>query len=120
LAAALLLFRGWALLPPSIPEDICLGIVSLVLGVLLFRFMFRRIVERNLTRIRTLSLSTPCAFSFQPWRSYLLMAVMIALGVMVRRSGLVPPAGLGTVLVAMAVPLGISAVWLLREGLRDG
>jgi hypothetical protein len=116
-AAGALLLRGYSFLPDSPAVDGILGCVSIVIGLLFFRLMFRRILHRNVKRIHDMQLEQPCAFSFQSWRSYGLMSLMISLGIAVRLSGLVPPAELGTVYVAMAVPLGISSVQLFREGL---
>ena len=116
LAAGLLLLRGYFFLPNSLVSDGVLGGVSLLLGLGFFHGMFRRIVAKNVQRIHKISHERPCAFSFQSWRSYGLMSLMISLGIAVRLSGLVPPAGLGTVYVTMAVPLGISSVRLFRAG----
>jgi hypothetical protein len=116
LAAGLLLLRGFVFLPESLPEDGMLGGLSLLLGLLFFRTMFRTIVDRNVRRIHELPIERPCLFSFQSWRSYGVMSLMISLGIAVRLSGLVPPAGLGTAYVTMAVPLGISSALLFREG----
>jgi hypothetical protein len=116
-AAGMLLLRGLFFLPDSLSMEGVLGGISLLLGLIFFRTMFKGIVERNVQRIHDMGIERPCAFSFQSWRSYGLMALMISLGIIVRRSGLVPQAELGTVYVTMAVPLGISSVRLFREGI---
>jgi hypothetical protein len=116
-AAVILLIRGFAVLPESVATESLVAILALVLGLLFFKTMFRRIVEKNMKRIHAIPLDRPCVFSFQSWRSYGLMSAMIALGVTVRISGILPPIGLGTIYVTMAVPLGISSLRLFREGL---
>ena len=55
------------------------------LGVIAHLTMFVRIARKNLRRLRALP-SRACVFAFQAWRSYLVIAFMIALGLALRIS----------------------------------
>jgi hypothetical protein len=50
-----------------------------------WRFGFSRIVRKNIDRIERHP-DKVCVFAFQAWKSYLLIGVMIALGIVLRRA----------------------------------
>jgi hypothetical protein len=62
---------------------------GLLLGMFITRIGFSQIVEKNIKRIRKLP-EWPCLFAFQAWKSYLLIAVMISMGIFLRQSHFVP------------------------------
>jgi len=64
-----------------------LGTAGAVLAVAAYRFLFVKIARQNIARIEQRP-DVTCFFAFQPWRSYGLMVVMIALGVALRHSTL--------------------------------
>lgn len=69
----------------SSPAGLFFGLGGIGLGCLAYRFLFSKIARRNKQRI----LAKPerlCFFAFQAWRSYLLIAVMISLGHLLRHS----------------------------------
>jgi hypothetical protein len=65
----------------------CMGfeLAGLVLAVLFFRWSFGGIAQNNIRRLRRLP-ERGCFFAFQAWKSYLIIMVMIALGVILRQS----------------------------------
>ena len=67
-----------------------LGLAGLVAAALIGTLGFSRLVRQNLDRIRSKS-GKACLFSFQPWRSYFVIAVMVALGALLRRSPIPKP-----------------------------
>jgi hypothetical protein len=73
---------------------------------------FLRIVDRNLGRIRAMA-GTRCVFAFMPARSYLLIAVMMATGIALRRSRLPRPLLAGLYL-AIGGALVLSSLRYLR------
>ena len=77
---------GW-LADVPLPWSVLLGLCGLILGLLIHRINFSRVARRNIERI-CLSSERPCLFSFQAWHSWLLVALMIALGVTLRHSPL--------------------------------
>ncbi|MFZ7128528.1 MAG: hypothetical protein ACOWWM_20430 [Desulfobacterales bacterium] len=86
---------------------LCAG-AGLVLALVIHHFGFLRIVDRNLRRIQPME-GRRCLFSFIPWKSYLLIPIMIALGFLLRQSGLPRPAlavlysGIGTALLLSGI-----------------
>jgi hypothetical protein len=73
---------------------------GLILGTVLHVYGFSRIAERNIQRIEGRR-DRNCLFAFQPWRSYLLILIMMALGYGLRHSQLP-----GTLLVAIYAAIG--------------
>ena len=67
-----------------------LGGAGLVLAWCVHHFGFLHIVDLNLARILPVE-GKRCLFSFQPWKSYLIIAVMIAMGGTLRHSRLPKP-----------------------------
>jgi hypothetical protein len=117
-AGLLLLVRGYLFLPEAAGARVLPGILALIAGTLFFWFVFRTLTARNIARIRGLTIARPCLFSFQTWRSYIIMAIMITTGITVRSAGLIAPAGIGAAYVAMSVPLIVSSARLLLAGIR--
>ncbi len=65
------------------PLNLVLAGVSLGLGFAVFSFGFSRIAMKNISRIGTQS-DLACLFSFQSWRSYLLIVLMMVMGYTIR------------------------------------
>jgi len=65
-------------------------VVGLVAAGIVGPFGFTPIARKNLARLDRLA-DPSCVFAFQAWRSYLLIAVMIVLGMTLRHSGLPRP-----------------------------
>ena len=76
-------------------------------ALVIHHFGFLRVVDRNLGRISKMD-QRPCAFSFLSWRSYLLVACMIGMGAVLRRSDLPKP-------YLAALYLGIGAALILSS-----
>lgn len=85
-------------------------------AVLVHHFVFLKIVDRNLARISSGD-EKRCLFSFMPWRSYLLVPVMIALGFILRHSAL-PRHYLAVIYITIGLALILSSVRYLRVFLR--
>ena len=82
---------------------------SLVFGTLFYILLFAKISKKHIKRIRGLNIHYPCAFSFFNVRSYILMAVMITGGIMLRRFDMIDRAWLYNFYVTMGIPLLVSA-----------
>jgi len=78
-------------------------------GALFYIFLFSKISRKHTLRILNLKTEMPCAFSFFNLKSYLMMAIMISLGVFLRKSGVVPINYLAILYVTMGIPLFLSA-----------
>ncbi len=93
------------------------GTVALVaLGVaaalVIHHFGFLKIVDKNLARILPMK-DKRCLFAFMGWKSYLNVAVMIALGILLRHSP-IPKPYLAVVYIGIGLALMLSSVRYLR------
>ncbi len=85
-----LCLRAYLWLRPSGLKGHLIFVVALFLSFVVGRYGLSRIAFRNLKRLDEKP-EKLCCFAFQPWRSYLLVALMIFLGVSLRRSNLPRP-----------------------------
>ena len=82
--------------------------LGFILALLIHHFGFLRIVDKNLGRILPME-GKRCVFSFMPWKSYLLIMVMILMGFLIRHSSIPKPdlavlySGIGTALILSSV-----------------
>ncbi len=90
---------------------------GVVLGLLIHAFGFSKIADKNLGRILP-SDGKKCVFSFMPWKSYLLIPVMIALGILLRHSAL-PKHYLAVLYIAIGLALALSSVRYMRYFLKE-
>jgi uncharacterized membrane protein YedE/YeeE len=94
----------------SVNHNLAMEIVTgIVFGSLFYLLLFARISKKHITRINLIEIDNPCFFSFFNFRSYLLMAIMISGGIMLRLSGLVNPEIIYTFFLCMGIPLLVSA-----------
>ncbi len=118
LAGFILLFRGITL-SFTIQNSFWLKITaSLFGGCLFYLVLFSRISREHVCRIINLKNDNPGLFSFFSIRSYILMIIMIASGITLRKSGIILPEYLAMVYITMGVPLMISALRFYYHGIR--
>ena len=89
-----------------------LGIIGLLLALIAYRFSFSRIAEKNIERIGLFS-EKGCLFAFQAWKSYLIIAVMIFLGLFLRHSSL-PKQYLAVIYLAVGGALFLSSFYYYK------
>ena len=92
------------------------GAGGVVLALTAFYLGFRSIARRNIHRLRQLP-ERGCFFAFQAWKSYLIIAFMIALGVTLRHSP-VPRIYLAVVYVAIGGALFLGSLLYYHHLLR--
>jgi len=76
-------------------------------GVVIYKFGFSRIARKNINRIAQKP-GRVCVFAFQAWQSYVLIALMITLGIILRHSSL-PRAVLAHIYSAIGTALVLSS-----------
>lgn len=74
----------WLMETPG-EESVIMGAAGCLLAIVAYRTGFSGIARKNMERIH-LSPERPCVFSFQAWKSYLTVAVMVGFGVLLRSS----------------------------------
>ncbi|MEI6091629.1 MAG: hypothetical protein WCR42_14330 [bacterium] len=115
-AGGMLLFKGIAFYVND-PMYLWLRIlVSLVCGSLFYILMFSKISAKHTKRIMNLKIEKPCMFSFFNFKAYIMMAIMISGGILLRRSGIVPPFYLSILYTTMGIPLFLSSLRFFNYG----
>jgi hypothetical protein len=120
-AVAGLILLSWTvrwLEPMSVLAIVALGVLGAVVAVLAGRYMFTRLVRRNIERIES-GPERACAFSFLAWKSYGMMIGMIALGIVLRHSA-APRAVLAPAYEAMGGALLVASVLYFKRFLDEG
>ncbi len=74
----------------TVQEGVVLGIAGMFLAFLIYHFGFLKLVDKNIERIRAKQ-GKVCIFGFQPWKSYIIIIIMIELGRTLRLSPLPKP-----------------------------
>jgi hypothetical protein len=111
---------GW-LAPVSLPLELGLIAAGLVVAAVFVRFVFAGIVRKNIARIED-GPARASAFAFQGWRSYLVTAFMIGLGIVLRHSAL-PKPGLAVMYEGIGLALLLTSLLYHRRliaALRGG
>ena len=89
-----------------------LGGLGILFSLAIHHFGLLKVVDKNLARIRPME-GKRCFFSFQPWRSYLIVLFMIGMGIGLRHSNL-PRPFLAVFYMAMGVALILSSTRYLK------
>jgi hypothetical protein len=87
-------------------------VVGFFCSLVIHHFGFLRIVDRNLDRILPME-GRRCIFSFMPWKSYILIGIMIVLGLLLRHSA-IPKLYLAVLYTGIGTALILSSVRYLR------
>ncbi|MDY6934378.1 MAG: hypothetical protein SVZ03_09180 [Spirochaetota bacterium] len=96
-------------------------VISIAVALLIHHFGFLRIVDDNLGRILPME-GKRCLFSFIPWKSYIVIIIMIIMGALLQRST-IPKQYLSILHTAIGLALILSSVRYLRffwKQLRKG
>ena len=115
-AGGILATKGYFFVMDTLPPHVLRLLLGTACGFLFFFILFRRISGMHINRIRGLKADRPCMFSFFNWKSYGTMALMITMGILLRKSRLVSPDDLGTFYIAMGIPLLFSSFRFARDG----
>ncbi len=86
--------------------------VGAAAALVIHHFGFLKIVDKNLGRILPLE-GKQCVFSFMPWKSYILVAVMITMGMLLRGSP-IPKTYLSVFYIGIGLSLILSSMRYLR------
>ncbi|MBU8913396.1 MAG: hypothetical protein KOO61_05180 [Spirochaetales bacterium] len=106
---------GWLRPLPS-GRAILLASAGVLLALVIYRFGFSRLAEKNIKRISQFK-DRASIFAFQSWKSYIIIPVMIGLGIFLRKSPL-PKQYLAIMYIGIGGGLFLSSlhyyVWLVR------
>lgn len=118
-AGFMLLFRGCLMLLETGNSIWIKLIISIALGLLFYFFLFNKISSKHVSRLESKNSEYSSVFSFFNARSYLLMALMITMGVVLRKTEIVSIKYLAILYVTMGTPLAISAFKFYTYGFRN-
>ena len=76
----------WLIVVEWIP-GIGFGLSGLFLAIFFYQKGFKSVVRKNLERLHSLP-ERPCLFAFAGWNSYLVIAAMMTMGMMLRHSAI--------------------------------
>ena len=93
------------------------GITGVLTALVIHHYKFLKIVNKNLDRI-ALFTGKSCIFSFMSWKSYILVAVMMTMGITLRHS-LIPKQILSVLYLAIGLALMLSSLRYMRRFVKD-
>ncbi len=96
---------------------VVLGSSGVVFALFVHHFGFLKIADKNLERILPAT-EKKCIFSFMPWKSYLIIPVMITLGIILRHSSM-PKQYLAVLYICIGLALVLSSVRYIRYFLKE-
>lgn len=109
----LLAYAATWLAPVALPLELELIAGGLVVAAIFVRFMFYGIVRKNIARIDN-GPTRASAFAFQGWKSYVITAFMIGLGIVLRYSSL-PKPGLAVMYEGIGLALLLTSLLYHRR-----
>lgn len=112
----LFLAFSWLLIIPNFNIYLFVG-GGIVLALLVQHFGFLKIVDKNLKRIVAMN-EKICLFSFIPWKSYIIIVIMITMGVILRHSA-IPKHYLAILYIGIGLALILSSIRYLRAFVRE-
>lgn len=112
----LILAFSWLRLTPDVNIYLFTG-TGILLALASHHFGFLRIVDTNLKRILKTD-DKKCLFSFIPWKSYLIIIVMITMGAILRHS-MIPKQYLAILYIGIGLALILSSVRYIRVFIRE-
>jgi hypothetical protein len=93
------------------------AILGIIAALIIHHFGFLRVVDKNLGRITHME-GKPCIFAFLSWKSYLMVAVMMTLGITLRHSS-IPRQYLAVLYSGIGLALILSSIRYFRVLLTD-
>lgn len=93
-------------------------LISLIMGVLFYFAVFRKVSDKHIQRILKLKNHYVPFYQFFNKRSYIMMLLMITMGVLARKTGIVPFYYLSLFYITMGTPLLISAFKFLHSRMK--
>lgn len=112
----LFLAFSWLSAAPNINIYLYAG-AGIVLALLVRHFGFLKIVDKNMKRILQMN-GKKCLFAFISWKSYLIIAVMVTMGVLLRHS-MIPKKDLAILYIGIGLALILSSVRYIRVFYRE-
>ena len=91
--------------------------IGVAAALVIHHFGFLKVVDKNLGRILPME-GKRCVFSFLSWKSYIMVVLMIAMGIMLRHSP-IPKPYLSMLYIGIGLALVLSSIRYLRVLLTE-
>lgn len=86
--------------------------IGVMVALVVHHFGFLKIVDKNLGRILPME-GSKCVFAFMTWKSYIIVAIMVAMGTLLRQSP-IPKPYLSIMYIGIGLALLLSSIRYLR------
>lgn len=107
------LFLSYSWLEASQNKNTYLFIgVGVAASLIIHHFGFLKVVDKNLGRILPMK-GKKCVFSFMTWKSYIIVAIMATMGIVLRHSP-IPKTYLSVLYIGIGLSLILSSIRYLR------
>jgi hypothetical protein len=93
------------------------AVTGIMAALVIHHFGFLKVVNKNLTRLNSFE-GKRCPFSFISWRSYMLVAIMMTMGITMRHSS-IPKQYLSVLYLAIGLALVLSSIRYFRHYLHE-
>jgi hypothetical protein len=108
----MLLFYSYVWLSVYPGKGFSFATTGIIVALMIHHFGFLKIVDTNLGRILPME-GKRCIFSFITWKSYIIVAIMIVMGILLRHSP-IPKSYLSIVYIAIGLSLILSSIRYIR------
>lgn len=101
--------------------NLLLGFLGVIISIVANYYQFSKLAKKNIGRILALN-DKACLFSFQAWKGYLIIAIMVTGGILLRSSVIPKPylavvyAGIGGALLQASVNYYLRFFKVVRSG----
>lgn len=117
-AGGMLLFKGISLFVVYQEMFILRVVLGIIGGFLFYVFIISKISQKHIDRIRTNEKDKSFVLSFFDLKSYFLMFIMISMGILIRKSGIISPVYFSVFYITMGIPLLISSILFYKFALN--
>lgn len=94
------------------------GFIGILLGLTIAFFGFSKIARKNIDRIQQYEKEKVCVWAFQKWTSYVLIAFMMTLGILMRNAAFIPKYVLSPIYIGIGLALFLSSVLYYQVFMR--
>lgn len=101
------LAAGWLALTTEV-NALWLSLTGMTLSLFIYHFGFLKLVKKNSDRILAYK-DKLCIFAFQPWKSYIIVVIMIGMGMALRHSSL-PKIYLAIIYIGFGLAMILSSI----------
>ncbi len=88
--------------------------IGLFTGLIIAKYGFSIIAKKNIGRILEYP-KKACVFAFQEWKSYILIAFMMSMGIFMRTSGIIPKTLLAPMYIGIGTALFLASINYYRN-----